>query len=66
MAMDDDSIQCYDLERQQIVAVLHNVTENGGELLCMHSVDFTGSPQAELVYGDSNGDLRVLQAPSRL
>ena len=60
MAMDDDSIQCYDYASQQNVAAVFNITENTGELLCMHSVDFVNSQQAELVYGDSNGDLRLL------
>ena len=43
MAMDDDSIQCYDYQRQQNVSVIHGVTENSGELLCMHTVDFVGT-----------------------
>lgn len=36
--MDNDSIQCYDYESQQVVAMIHNVTENGGELLSLSSV----------------------------
>lgn len=63
MAMDDDSIQCFDFERQENVAIIHDVTDGNAELLCMHSVDIAGSNQAELVYGDSNGDLRLLQYP---
>ena len=63
MAMDDDSIQCYDYTSQQNIAVIHGVTDGSGELLCMHTVDFAGTQQAELVYGDSNGDLRLLQYP---
>jgi len=39
---------------------MFNITENAGELICMTSVDFAHSKQAELVYGDSNGDLRLL------
>lgn len=43
MAMDDDSIQCYDYASQQNVASIFGITENTGELLCMHSVDFSNS-----------------------
>ena len=46
------------------MALIHNVTDNSGELLSMCSVDFANTQQAELVYGDSNGDLRLLKFPT--
>jgi len=42
MAMDNDSIQCFDFQNQQIVAMVHGVTENAGELLSFSSIDFPG------------------------
>ena len=63
MAMDNDSIQCYDYESQQVVAMIHNVTENSGELLSLSSLEIAGTEQAELVFGDSNGDLRIMKYP---
>ena len=64
LAMDNDAIQCFDYQNQQILAIVQGVTNNSAELLCMCSVDFANSQQAELVYGDSNGDLRLLKYPN--
>ena len=64
MAMDNDSIQCYDYEMQQVVAMIQNVTENSAEILTMSSFECSSnSEQVELAYGDSNGDLRFLKYP---
>ena len=43
--------------------MIHNVTENSGELLSLSSLEIAGTEQAELVFGDSNGDLRIMKYP---
>jgi len=41
--------------------MIHNVTENSGEILSLSCIDSADRDQAEIVYGDSNGDLRFLK-----
>ena len=62
-ALEDKTIHGYDYEDCKDVGASggYDLGCGDAELFSWNSIDFVSSQQAELVFGDSNGDLHIVQ-----
>ena len=59
LAMDDDTLTCYDFKKQTQAGELLDLTD-GGEMTSIEICEWGGGKSYALICGDRDGDVRIL------